>query len=240
MDFPLSSRLPALAAHIAVVAAFIACSTEASRAQPVPDSANGFMLRANTFSIYGGMGIALADVPGLVNYLNTLGDPTVLSGFATDVVFFGGAEVPLSFEWAGVVEYSYLFKSYTLSIPEGGAYTIFYSMHMPTVMAHYVIMGEGYFLKFGGGIGYHTGSLELKDSYGNDITYTAHGVGLKAQAVGQTAFDEHLYGYIGGDLRWELLGQLKGAAGTVPPSSGKVPSLSMFVVGLSFGLTYHF
>ena len=240
MDFLLNSRLPVFTAKIAVAAAFIVCSTDLSRAQSVPDSANGFMLRANTFSLYGGMGIALADAPGLTSYINTLGDPAIVSGFATDVEFFGGAEFPLSFEWAGVVEYSYLFKSYSLSIPEEGTYTIFYSMHMPTAMVHYVMTGEGYFLKFGGGIGYHTGLLEQKDGYGNDFTYTAHGIGVKAQAVGQTAFDEHLYGYIGGDLRWELLGQLKGGGGTVPPSRGKVPSLSMFVVGLSFGLTYHF
>ena len=45
------------------------------------------------------MGVTMADVPGLVNYLNTLGGPTVLSGFGTAVDFFGGAEFPLSFEW---------------------------------------------------------------------------------------------------------------------------------------------
>lgn len=240
MDFPLNSRLPALTANIAVAAAFIVYSAEIARAQPAAEGGSEFMLKANSLSLYGGMGVAIADAPGLVKYLNTLGDPTVLSDFATDVEFFGGIEFPVTFEWAGVVEYSYLFKSYTLSIVDGGSYTIFYSMHMPTAMVNYVIAGGGYFLKFGGGIGYHTGSLEQKDPYGNDITYTAHGVGLKAQAVGQTAFDEHLYGYIGGDMRWELLGQLKGAGGTVPPSSGRVPSLSMFVAGLNFGLTYYF
>ncbi len=107
-------------------------------------------------------------------------------------------------------------------------------------MADYVVTGEGYFLKFGGGIGYHTGSLELKDAFGNDITYSAHGIGLKAQAVGETAFDDHLYGYIGGDMRWEQFGQLDNGSSTVPPSNGRVPSLSMFTVGLKFGLTYLF
>ena len=228
-----------MTAKIAVITFVSVCCADASRAQAV-ENGNGLKLRENTFSIYGGMGISIADAPGLVKYLNTLENPTVLSDFATDVEFFGGAEFPLSFEWGGALEYAYLFKSYTLSVGDAGTYTVFYSLHMPTAMVHYVVTGEGYFLKFGGGIGYHTGSLEQKDPYGSDITYSAHGIGLKGQAVGQTAFDEHLYGYIGGDMRWELLGKLKSDNGTVLQNQGRVASLSMFVVGLNFGVIYYF
>ena len=120
--------------------------TEASRAQG-GDSEHGLKLRENTFAVYGGMGVSIADAPGLVNYLNSLGDPTVLSNFATDIEFFGGAEFPLSFEWGGALEYSYLFKSYSLSVGDAGTYTVFYSMHMPTAMVHYVMYGRRIFLK---------------------------------------------------------------------------------------------
>ena len=58
--------------------------------------------------------------------------------------------------------------------------------------------------------------------------------------MGQTAFDEHLYAYIGGDMRWELLGKLKSDNGTVLQNQGRVASLSMFVVGLNFGVIYYF
>ena len=211
-----------------------------SRAQSAVENEDGPKERANTFSIYGGMGVSLAAVPGLVNYLNTLADPTQqVSGFGTDVEFFGGAEFPVSVDWGGALEYSYLFKSYTLPT-SAGTYTVFYSLNMPTAMAHYVMVGKGYFIKLGGGIGYHTGLLEQKDYYGNDLTYSAHGVGLKAQAVGQTAFDDHFYAYIGGNMRWELLGSVKSDNGTVLQNQGKVASLSMFVVGLSFGMIYYF
>ncbi len=228
-----------MTARIAVITFVCLSWTGASHAQAV-ENESGLKLRENTFSIYGGMGISIADAPGLVHYLNMLDYPTVLSDFATDVEFFGGVEFPLSFEWGGALEYSYLFKSYTLPTGDAGTYSVFYSMHMPTVMAHYVVTGEGYFLKFGGGFGYHTGSLEQKDPYGNDITYSAHGIGLKAQAVGETAFDEHLYGYIGGDMRWEIMGKLKSDNGTVLQNQGQVASLSMFVVGLNFGVIYYF
>jgi hypothetical protein len=101
--------------------------------------------------------------------------------------------------------------------------------------------GKGYFVKLGGGIGYHTGSLEQKSSlYGSDSTYSTQGVGFKAQAVGQTAFDDHLYGYIGADMRWELLGRVKSDNGSVLQNHGQAASLSMFAFGLSFGLIYYF
>ncbi len=225
-----------------IVAIALACSTSSSRAQSETDTVNGPQERANTFSIYGGMGISFSAAPGLVNYLNTLADPTQqVSTFGSDVEFFGGAEFPLSVDWGGALEYSYLFKSYTLPTSVAGTYTIFYNINMPTAMVHYVMSGKGYFLKFGGGIGYHTASLEQKWSYyGTDETYSTHGIGLKAQAVGQTAFDDHLYAYIGGNMRWELLGRLKSNDGTVLQNQGKVASLSMFVVGLGFGMTYYF
>jgi len=193
--------------------------------------------------MYGGMGIAITAAPGLVKYLNTLpGLPQQVTDFGTNVEFFGGAEFPLSVEWGGALEYSYLFKSYNLpTLDDAGTYTIFYSLHMPTVMVHYVVPGKGYFIKLGGGIGYHTGSIEQKSSlYGTDSTYSAHGVGFKVQVVGQTAFDDHMYGYIGGDMRWELLGKVKGVNGAVLQNNGQSASLSMFAVGLSFGVIYYF
>jgi len=195
----------------------------------------------NSFAVYGGMGVSLAAAPGLVKYLNTLADPAQqVPDFGTNIEFFGGAEFPVTDQWGGALEYGYLFKSYTLPNSIAGTYTEFYSVSMPTAMAQYVFSGIGYFIKFGGGLGYHTGSLEQKDSYGNDITYSTHGIGFKAQAVGQTAFDGHFYGYIGGSMRWELLGNLKNGSGTVLQNEGRAASLSMFVVGVNFGVIYYF
>ncbi|MGA7159732.1 MAG: hypothetical protein WBZ48_01940 [Bacteroidota bacterium] len=226
----------------AFVATALLLSGNVSRAQSDVDSVNGLKERANTFAVYGGMGVSLATAPGLVNYLNTLADPSQqISGFGTNIEFFGGTEFPLSIDWGGALEYSYFFKSYTIPTSFAGTYSIFYNINMPTAMVHYVMSGKGYFLKFGGGIGYHTASLEQKWSYyGTDSTYSTHGIGLKAQAVGETAFDDHLYGYISGNMRWELLGELKNNNGTVLQNQGKIASLSMFVVGLSFGVIYYF
>ena len=198
--------------------------------------------RTNAFSLYGGMGVKLAADPALVDYVNTLVHPSQrVDDFATVVEFFGGVEFPVSNEWGGAIEYSYLFKSYTLPTFNAGTYTLFYNVHMPTLMVQYVLPGAGYFVKFGAGMGYHAGSIsETNSLYGTDSTYTARGVGIKAAVLGQTAFDEHLFGYISGDLRWEFLGKVKNAAGNELWNQGQTASLSMFVVGVAFGLIYYF
>ena len=211
-------------------------------AQSTEGANAGTMLRTNSLSVYGGMAIALEAAPSMVDYLNTLADPTQqVQTFATAVEFFGGASLPVSESWEGGIEYGYLFKSYTLPTAGIGTYSVFYDLNMPSVTAHYVMTGSGYFLKFGGGLGYHGGSVEQKSSfYGTDSTYTAHGVGIKADAVGQTAFDEHLYAYISGALRWELMTSPKDGQGNMLQNHGQSASLSLFAVELEFGLTYYF
>jgi hypothetical protein len=65
-------------------------------------------------------------------------------------------------------------------------------------------------------------------------------LGIKAHVVGETAFDEHLFGYISGDMRWEFFGKLKNGGGNELRNLGQTASLSMFVVGIGFGLIYYF
>ena len=224
----------------AMLVLFLGVGTSA--AQSEGGSSGVSMLRTSSLSVYAGMGVGLADAPGMVNYLNTLADPSQqLQNFATAVIFFGGAALPVSDSWEAGLEYAYLFKSYTIPTYGAGTYTVFYDLTMPTATAHYVIGGNGYFLKFGGGLGYTGGSVEQKSSfYGTDTTYTSHGVGIKADAIGQTAFDEHLYAYISGALRWDLMGSPKDSRGDMLQNHGQSASLSLFAAELEFGLTYYF
>ena len=230
--------------HRAVVLVVcLVCAVRPSFSQPrTPTKSELPKERANTFSLYGGMGVKLGAAPAMVDYINTIADPSQrASDFATDVEFFGGTEFPLGDEWGGALEYAYLFKSYTLATSNAGTYTLFYNIQMPTAIVQYVIPGKGYFVKFGGGIGYHAGSVEQSNSlYGTDSTYTARGFGIKANIVGETAFDEHLFGYISGDMRWEFFGKLKNSKGNELRNFGQTASLSMFIVGIGFGLIYYF
>jgi hypothetical protein len=198
--------------------------------------------RPDSFSIAAGMGIDAVVDQGMVNYINSFASSIDrASNFATAVDFFGACEFPASSEWDAKIEYAYLFKSYNFVQNAAGISNVFYSLTMPTLIAHYVIPGNGYFLKLGGGAGYHFGNVSTTDIvYGGTSQYHTQGVGVKVEAVGQTEFGKHLYAYISGDMRWEFLGTVKDDHGVALQNDGFSASLSMFTIGLVFGLTYYF
>ncbi|MDE3057609.1 MAG: hypothetical protein KGJ59_06605 [Bacteroidota bacterium] len=211
---------------------------------PLCTSAQGIVPqeRPNSVALAAGMGVNLVADPGMVDYINTFSYSTGrASDFAAAVDFFGACEFPVSDEWGAKIEYAYLFNSYNFASNPAGVSTLFYDLTMPTVIAQYVIPGKGYFVKLGGGAGYHFGSVVTTDAvYGETSRYRAQGVGVKVEAAAQTAFGEHLYGYIAGDMRWEFLGTAKDQNGAALQNEGFAASLSLFSIGLIFGLTYYF
>lgn len=196
----------------------------------------------NRVSIYGGMGIHGTDAPGIEDYLSSV-NRTVSHAlsFATTIEFFGGIELPLSRSWALKAEHAYLFKSYTLDPTTYGTDNLKYNVQAPMLMAQYVIPGRGYFFKFGAGGGYHWGTIDVHQSTnGQDILYKAHGVGMRAELEGQTAFDRHLFGYFSGTLGFEELGKAATDDGLYLTSASGAVSLNYFTAGIRFGLMYYF
>lgn len=213
-------------------------------AQLFSQSKSVAMERTNTIALFGGMGVHMVSASDIVNYINSVStfDQRV-NDFGATVDFFGGAEFPINDEWGVKVEHSYLFKSYSFPGKLGGTFEIFYANQSPSIIIQKIIAGKGYFVKFGTGGGYHFGTMTQKIStFGTTTEYTSNGIGVKTEIVGQTAFDENLYGYIGGSLGWEFMSDLKesnGAVLTVPNSSETV-SLSYFHAGIRFGMNYYF
>jgi hypothetical protein len=208
-----------------------------------PERMTAEVERPNSFAISAGMGIDAALAPGFTDYLKSIDPEEKPSAVATDIEFFGAAEFPVSDRWGIKAEFTYLFKSYNLvSAFDGGTYNVFYSIQAPTLLAQYVIPGKGYFVKFAAGGGYHFGSVSQSVStYGTSSSYTAKGIGTKIEVVGQTAFDEHLYAYIGGSMRWELLGTVESSDGEkLVYNNGPAATLSLATAGLTFGLIYYF
>jgi hypothetical protein len=196
----------------------------------------------NQLGIYAGMGINATYDPSVVDYLKVMDQSSSqVSTVATAVEFFGGFEVPVSPSWALKAEHSYLFKSYTLDATSLGREDLRYDVQAPSLMAQYVIPGKGYFIKFGAGGGYHWGKVTVNTSiYGQQTVYTAHGIGGRAEAEGQTAFDEHLFGYISLSLGFEAMGKVKSDDGyQLSTGSGSV-ALNYMTAGLRFGLMYYF
>ncbi|MHB1048539.1 MAG: hypothetical protein ACYC09_00525 [Bacteroidota bacterium] len=203
-----------------------------------------FILRQNDVAVFGGMGIAVISASDLVEYVNATSIPSHrVDDFGTAISFFGGIEFPVADGWGVKVEHSYLFKSYNFIGTNGAMYDLLAEVHAPSALLQRVFTGKGYFIKVGAGGGYHFGSIVQKTStFGIETKYTAEGVGMKAEIVGQTAFDENFYGYIGGEFGWEFLGKVKdGAGGQLTNTLRKQDaSLNYFFAGLRFGAMYYF
>jgi hypothetical protein len=207
-------------------------------AHPPSNSGTAVAVSENTVGIYGSMGVHLLSDASVVNYINQNGlASSLVPSWGTAIEFVGGVEIPVSRSWGVKVEHSYLFKSYTL-YNVGASNDFHYNVQAPTLMLQYVIPGKGFFVKFSGGGGYHWGALTSPDRIAGETTYHASGLGIRGEAEGQTAFDEHLYGYIGGVIGVEELGRVTSPGGQDPPY-GAV-SINYITVGLRFGLMYYF
>jgi hypothetical protein len=192
-----------------------------------------------------GMGVDLHSASSIADYINLMAQPTTderLKLFSSAVEFYVVPEIQIAREWSAGLEYALLLKSYSIDDRSGFARTEFsYQVHMPTLLLHRLTFGEGYRVKLGGGFGYHFANFTQRfPTVGSEETLTAAGFALKLDAVGNTKFDDVLYGSIGIDLRWDFAGTLEHVPGAKPASSTTValPKMAFFSAGLKFGITF--
>ena len=188
-----------------------------------------------------GMGVSYINAPNVVDYLNRYASQADrVADFTPAVEFFVAPELSLSSTLVLRVEYAYLLKSYSLS-GLGGVYSFEYSVHMPTAVLDYLLKGDGFYVKVGGGMGYHFGKFSyLFPNSNSEARFTGNGIGFKLELVGNTAFGESLYGLIGGDLRLDYIGALKDDSGNGPSQATGNVKLRFASAGIKFGLVYYF
>jgi hypothetical protein len=211
-----------------------------SRSQPTSRDTSG-----RFFDVTGGMGIAVQSAPALANYINALAQPALgqrVDQFNSVAEFYLVPELQVSKEWSVGIEYSLLTKSFPLNDASGFSRTdISYEVQMPSLLVHYLVFGEGFRLKMGGGVGYHF--IKFDQNFlatGSGETLRSQGPGFKLDAIGNTKFDETFYGSIGFDLRWDFLGTLSrsGTSAQVQRSGPTPPAMSFFNAGVKFGITF--
>ena len=189
-----------------------------------------------------GMGVSYVAASDIVDLVNaTPGALERIGAFRAGVEFFGAFSYPLSPSWMLKVEYAYLLASFNVDEQYGtAAYTL--SAHLPTLFLEYVLLEKGlYNVTVGAGAGYHGGTLEESMPQLDD-RFSAKGVGVALDLEANTAFGDHLYAYLGGNLRWEFMGDLVSAAGATPVTTGSgfQPALHFFGAGARLGMTYFF
>jgi len=221
---------------ICFIGLFVILSVNKSLARP-----DSLLTERKLFGVSGGLGISMIRAADIVDYINLSFSPTSpVADFASAPEFFITANMQLSQSWGVGVEYAYLIHSY--NVDQGGiGLTFDYNVHMPTIMVDYLYTGTGYILKLGGGIGYHFAKFS-QYFLSSTTDYTADGIGMKLRAEGNTAFDEHLFGSIGADIRGDYLGELKNKDTNKPltGSNGKTVNMNFVSFGLKFGLAYYF
>lgn len=199
-------------------------------------------VKINSVSAFAGMGVNLVSASDMVAYINATSTfAQRVDDFGVAVDFFGGMQIPVDDEWAVTVEHTYLFKSYTFSATTGATIDLFYSFQAPSIIIQRMIAGPGYFISIGAGGGYHFGNAsQTISTFGTETNYTAKGIGVKSEIVGQTAFDDHVYGYIGGEIGWEFLGTLKDEKGAALGNTIRKQNagLDLYFAGIRFGVIY--
>jgi hypothetical protein len=188
-----------------------------------------------------GMGVSYINAPSIVDYLNKYtSQADKVADFTPAVEFFAAPEVQLNSTLILKLEYAYLLKSYSL-VESQGTYSFEYSVHMPTVVLNYLLEGDKFYVKVGGGLGYHFGKFNyLFPNASSEARLTGSGVGLKLELIGNTAFGESLYGLIGGDIRLDFIGALKDSGGNAPVGAIDPVKLRFASAGIKFGLIYYF
>jgi hypothetical protein len=191
--------------------------------------------------ISAGMGVSYVSPQDVVDYINgAVGSSQRLPEFKSAVEFFGALAFPITADWILKFEYTYLLGTYNVSSQFGPAEFTF-GVHMPTLIAQYVLIEEGaYNVKVGSGVGYHFGSLSEKYLTVDD-KLTGNGAGALLDLEANTAFGQDFFGYLGGNLRWDFIGKLTNSSRTsTANSAGPSPTLQFFGIGARLGFTYYF
>jgi hypothetical protein len=190
------------------------------------------------YEIRAGMGINFGSTPSLKDYINQIAGYQQLGSFNSAVVFSGEFDYSVSNSYDIGFELGYLLYSVTFST--FGTYDFSYHNIMPSVTSYYVIRGDGYNFKFGGGVGLRLVSAnESQPATPSAINYTSTGFGVLLRAAGNTRLSDNFYVYVAGNLRYDINGDLKDWTAHHSSDYNQV-NLNTFSAGVNLGITYAF
>ena len=209
---------------------------------PLPAQENAAAPQAPRAALAAGMGVEYIAAPDVTDLVNGNALPSARAPqFRAAVEFFGACAIPVADRWMLKLELAYDLSSYSVDGAFGPAS---WSMHwtMPSIILQYVLVDRGiYNVRAGAGGGYHFGGLAEK-YLSLDDTFTGSGPGALLELEANTAFGDHLYAFLGANLRWEFVGTLTDARGVSPgiASGGAPATLHAFGAGARLGASYLF
>lgn len=190
--------------------------------------------------VKGAMGIDFISSPSLTDYLNqNFAQTSQLGTFNTAVNFSLEGDYFLNPNYQIGIELSYLINSYTFS-SEIGQYNLSYNIITPALMNYYILPGEGYEFKFGGGIGIPFVIVdESIPGTGITTTYNSTGAVFILRAEGNTLLGGNFYANIGGDVKYNLNGKPKDGNNYILNNvNNEQVNFNSFSVEVRLGITY--
>ncbi len=197
-----------------------------------------------SFSATAGMGLEYFNSPSISRYLAYQIGGVIPGTYTTAVQFVVGADYQILHDWEVGLEYGYI----TRSVSGSNNININYSYSLPSLIVRRTTEGDGYYFRYGVGIGYHFGTFGTTSAYSTNVTnYYADGLGFKIDAAFDTKLDKNFYARIAVDGRGEFVGTLKSGNGDALTYStydgnnyqSHPVNMNFSGVGITFGLVYY-
>jgi hypothetical protein len=192
--------------------------------------------------VAGGMGISFVYNPSLNDYIEYNWSLDDVQPFVSTVEFYGEIDYSLNEKYQLGIEYVYSLYDYS-SFINNLNYKLDYIHHKPSFLAYYVIAGEGYKFKFGGGLGLRI--VQLTESIGTTeegaIAFSTTGFGLLGKIQGHTKLSDNFYANIGSTIRFDAPGKPENnGVKRSNPSSNEDVNINSFSVSINIGISYFF
>lgn len=187
------------------------------------------------------MGINFLSVPSMQDYINFSHPADQLGSFNSAIIFAGEGGYFVSPSFVISIEGAYQLFSYT-NVSASGKYEMVYGLIPVSILGYYVIGGNGYNLKFGGGVGPRFVNVEESlPALGTTEKYSSTGVGLILRCEGNTLLGGNFYANIGADLRYDLNGEPENDGMKLTNSVyGENVNFETFALGVRLGFSYYF
>jgi len=189
------------------------------------------------------MGINFVSIPSVQDYINQSYQPIDEVGtFSTAVIFTIEAGQFLSSNFELGLEIPYQIYSYNSNVGLG-QYDLTYNSILPSLIAYYALIGNGYNFKIGGGAGPRFVSVnESKKWNGSKVDYSSTGFGVIVRAEGNTILGDNVFANIAVDIRYDVNGEPSDSDGNKITNNVLKENVNFnsFSVGLKLGISYLF
>ena len=207
------------------------------------------LLVDTTFSqteLKGVMGINFHSIPSMQDYINQSGiasSDNQVGSFVSAVIFAGEGGLFINHSFELTVEAAYEIYSFTDVKFDTGKDELAFNNFMPSVLGYYVIKGEGYNFKFGGGAGVRF--LSVNETLKGKVAatnYSSTGFGTILRAEGNTLLGGNVFANIGFEIRYDINGEPQDNQGVYIKNSVLEENVNFnaFSTGVRLGITYIF